>query len=311
MGNGLFFLMCLPVILLINFINNDFFSGEKTADNNPANHYSTLSVEPKCTDCHAAIVEKKILHAPLKESCRSCHLVNIPDHPEKLPKGLFLTKKIPDLCYACHDKLKKEIDTLRVVHLAVSDGKQCMNCHSPHSSDENKLLVATKKEICLNCHDKELSILGRKYTNIKQLLSKSKVIHSAIEGGCSVCHKAHGSEYNYLLISAYPKGIYAPAKKDTFAFCFECHDSDLLELSKTTTATGFRQGKQNLHFVHLTGEKGRSCSVCHNAHASNNKFLIVDKVAYGKWEFRVNFAPTDSGGSCLPGCHGLTKYNRY
>ncbi len=266
--------------------------------------------QPKCTDCHSDLIEKAILHTPAKEGCDACHGVNIKEHPDKAPKGLFLADSIPGLCYTCHDGVKQDVDTTRNVHQAMKDTKKCMNCHSPHSSDIKKLLTAGKKELCINCHDKELDVNGKKTRNIKQLLLTSKVIHPAVNGGCISCHKPHASTENYLLISAFPKEMYTSGKKENYAVCWECHDSDLLDLAKTATATSFRNGEQNLHYAHLKGLRGRSCVICHDVHASNNKFLIIDKIAFGQWSFALNFAPSDSGGSCAPGCHGKYSYKR-
>ncbi|MEI7725572.1 MAG: cytochrome c3 family protein [Bacteroidota bacterium] len=266
--------------------------------------------DPKCRDCHAALLEKQSIHAPAKNGCDMCHQINTTEHSQNKSKGLFLLKKLPELCYTCHAGTKKEIDTSRVVHHAVNEKKQCTNCHSPHSSNEKKLLTADKKELCLGCHDKEEVIFGKKITNIKQLLKTSKVIHPALNGGCTSCHKPHASAENYLLISAYPAGQYAEGKKDNYAVCWECHDSDLLELAKTSTATGFRDGERNLHFVHVNGKKGRSCSICHDVHATKREHLIVEKVPFGEWEMPLNYIPSESGGSCSPGCHQQYQYTR-
>ena len=205
----------------------------------------------------------------------------------------------PPDCKECH----KDMMTNAVPHDPVNE--DCLNCHivdiagHPGIKSGNMLLKEKAPDLCFNCH-KEM----------KEELSLLPVKHTAMAGGCPSCHKSHGSDYNYMLISSYPKEFYVPAKRDTFAFCFECHDSDLLELKKTSTATNFRTGERNLHFVHMNGEKARNCSSCHDVHASNNKYIIVDKVTFGKWEFKMNFTPTDSGGSCYPGCHKPELYYR-
>jgi len=266
--------------------------------------------QPKCTECHSDLIEKKNLHTPAKEACDNCHQVNTADHPEKVSTGLFLTEQVPGLCFTCHEDVKKEVDTTRHTHQAVTTKKQCMNCHSPHSSDESKLLTGKKTDICLSCHNRETEVNGVKTKNISLLVKTSKVIHPALNGGCTSCHKPHSSPENYLLISAFPTEFYVGGKKDSFAVCWECHDSDLLELKTTTTSTNFRNGEKNLHNLHLAGVRGRSCVVCHDVHASNNKFLILDKIAFGKWSFTMNYAPSDSGGSCSPGCHGFAAYKR-
>jgi predicted CXXCH cytochrome family protein len=268
------------------------------------------SEKPGCRDCHSSVADKPIVHDPVNSGCDGCHQVNMAVHPESKSGNFFLAANTPGLCFTCHKELKTEIEAFPVQHTVVMEGENCMNCHSPHSSAEAKLLLAGKKEVCLGCHDKELAINGRKFSNIKGLLSKSKVIHSGLRGGCSTCHKAHGSEYPSLLINDYSHEFYAPAKTETFAICFECHNTELLELATTTEGTNFRNGDVNLHFVHMNEKKGRGCNVCHDVHASNNQFVIKEIVAFGKWEFKMNFSVKDSGGSCSPGCHQMEIYAR-
>jgi predicted CXXCH cytochrome family protein len=267
--------------------------------------------EPKCVDCHSDLIESSVTHAPATESCDVCHLVDIKDHTENGAKGLHLSEELPGLCYNCHDDLKSDIKGFTHPHEALNDEKKCASCHSPHSSDEKKLLNYNQKKLCLGCHNKDVNAKGEKVRNIKKLLLTSKVIHPPVEnGGCSVCHQPHGSANNYLLISAFPADQYVPAVRDTFEFCWECHDSDLLELEKTTASTNFRDGERNLHYVHMHGNMGRSCVMCHNVHASNNTHLIEDKVGFGDWDLPIKYVADENGGSCFPGCHGEKKYTR-
>lgn len=272
--------------------------------------YEKLAEEPKCTDCHSDLLESKILHGPATESCATCHAVDIKEHTENGARGLNLVKNVPELCYTCHIDVKKDIDTQPNVHLALKNENSCTTCHSPHSSDDKKLLLSQQKKLCLGCHNKDINAAGVKTVNIKLLLANSKIIHPPVENGCVVCHQPHASSNNYLLISAFPKGNYVPAVRDTFSLCWECHDSDLLELAKTDAATNFRDGDRNLHFVHMNGKKSRNCIICHNVHASANEHLIEDKVKFGDWELPIKFIPSENGGSCFPGCHAQKAYTR-
>jgi predicted CXXCH cytochrome family protein len=310
MDRSLVFIVLLPLFSFISFFGQPEMAITDDPHSSCDNSGNRRREDPKCTDCHSDLIEKKLIHTPAKDGCDVCHQVNIAEHPSAAGNGLNLTEKIPELCYTCHDGSKKEIDTARVIHRAVAEKKQCMNCHSPHASDEKKLLNDDKQEICLKCHDKDAAPDGRKLVNMRQILKTRKVIHPALNGGCTSCHKPHASAENFLLIGGYPAGQYAPGKRDTYAVCWECHDSDLLELATTTTSTNFRNGDKNLHFVHLNGPKGRSCSVCHDVHATNREHLIADKVPFGNWVMPINFAVSDSGGSCSPGCHQPYKYTR-
>jgi predicted CXXCH cytochrome family protein len=310
MIRGLILLVCMPLLAVFAPMYPYSMTGIGGKVTYTGFLPGRLPENPKCTDCHSNLVQKQNVHSPAKEACTGCHRVNITEHSQNGSGGLSLAEKMPQLCYTCHDGEKKDIDTSRVVHQAVKDKKQCMNCHSPHSSDEKKLLTMNKKELCLGCHNRETNVNGRKIQNISELVKTSKVIHPALNGGCTSCHKPHASAENFLLISAYPTGQYAPGKRDNYAICWECHDSDLLEVASTSTATSFRDGERNLHQLHLTGEKGRTCSVCHDMHATNKEHLVADKITFGEWAFQINYVHLDSGGSCSPGCHQPFKYTR-
>ena len=130
------------------------------------------------------------------------------------------------------------------------------------------------------------------------------------EGGSFCHHRAHGSEFRALLVDAYPEEEYVPATTENFGLCFLCHDTGILDEEETEWATGFRNGKQNLHRLHIQGNKGRNCRMCHNLHGSMQPFLLEECVGFGSWEMNLNFAPREDGGSCLPGCHGKLAYTR-
>lgn len=305
-----FLLLIIIWPLVSTFVLSDrignFYQGERKN-----NYVAKINVSEgeKCSDCHGDLIGKANVHAAA-EDCESCHQIKISEHKDNAQKGLALAEKMPDLCYTCHDEIKKKIESSLLVHQAVNDKKACSICHSSHSSAEKKLLVASEKELCLSCHNKEMDTKSGKIMNMQKLLKTSKVEHAALADGCVACHNPHASNNIRLLNKAFPNGQYATAKKDSFALCFECHESGLLESATTTSATGFRNGEKNLHFVHINGEKGRSCTICHNVHASTNEHLIQPQVVFGSWEFKMNYKSDDEGGSCLPACHGEKKYIR-
>jgi predicted CXXCH cytochrome family protein len=304
------FLVILPFTLMLGLINQ-VVSTESNRTESYEENYQKLTEDPKCTDCHSELIEKVTKHSPATESCETCHDVKIKEHTENGTKGLMLAEKVPELCYTCHDGLKAILDTIRNVHAAINSVKSCTNCHSPHSSTEKKLLVSEEKKLCLSCHNKDVSFDGKKTVNISKLLASAKVVHPPLEAeGCVVCHQPHGSTDNYLLNADFPKGNYSAAKRENFAFCWECHDSDLFEVAVTASKTNFRDGARNLHYLHRTGKNGRSCVACHNVHASPNEHLIEDKVKFGKWELPIRYKANANGGSCFPGCHGEKSYTR-
>jgi predicted CXXCH cytochrome family protein len=304
------FLVILPFTFMLGLLYQVISTESKKVEFHEG-YYQKQTEDPKCTDCHGELIEKGTKHPPAEESCETCHDVKIKEHTENGTKGLMLTEKVPELCYTCHEGLKAILDTIRNVHAAVNSAKSCTNCHSPHSTVEKKLLISEEKKLCLSCHNRDVSANGKKIVNINKQLTNAKFIHPALENdGCVVCHQPHGSSNNFLLIGSFPVGKYAPAKREIFSFCWECHDSDLFEVAASTSATNFRDGARNLHYLHRTGKNGRTCVVCHNVHASKNEHLIEDKVKFGEWELPIRYKANENGGSCFPGCHSEKSYSR-
>jgi len=301
-----FVFVLLPLASLLSFLGLETGSDNHvTSSIKPA----AIAEEPVCSDCHSDLLESTYTHAPAARKCSICHQVDIVDHTKNGARGLHLSDSVPVLCFNCHDDIQSDIDTPDIhVHEALRTEGSCVSCHSPHASDEKKLLLTQQKKLCLSCHNKDTDNAGKQVLNVKSLLEKSRVVHPPVDKGCVVCHQPHASANNYLLAASFPKGIYASGNTDTYAICWECHDTDLLE-AETTTSTNFRDGERNLHALHLKGDKGRSCIACHNVHASDNDRLIENTVRFGKWDMPINFKLTSTGGSCFPGCHGEKSYN--
>ncbi|MBN1252731.1 MAG: hypothetical protein JXA16_11385, partial [Bacteroidales bacterium] len=260
-----------------------------------------------CFGCHdnvgTAIISKYV-HAPAKENCFKCHDA----HSAK--ESFLVPKTNPSLCYDCHDDLINRINSYQFGHKALNDKKSCTTCHSPHGSSEANFLKLKEKDLCLNCHNKTYKSKTGNVINIKKQLETSVYIHGPVNEGCSMCHNPHAANNQYLLIDNFPVGSYAPVTKENFALCFNCHTSELIEQKNSKTATNFRDGDQNLHFLHTNGNRGRNCITCHDMHSSKNEHLIEDKANYGNWEMPIKFINQENGGSCFPGCHSEKKYDR-
>ena len=267
--------------------------------------------EPKCTDCHGDKLSKKLVHAAAADSCGNCHKISVKEHPADKVKGLQLIENMPALCYKCHEDVKKDILSSGKLHSAMHQKGSCTACHSPHSSDYDKLLKNSQNKLCISCHNKNFSGTGAPAVNMKSLLANSKVIHAPVKDDvCMTCHKQHAGKDANLLNNAFPVGNYTTVDAAAFGLCWDCHDQGLFTEAKTTTATGFRNGETNLHFIHLNSGTGRSCVLCHNVHASPNDHLIEDKVRFGQWNMPVRYVPAEKGGSCFPGCHEKKSYSR-
>lgn len=270
-----------------------------------------------CFKCHQDFSEgmktAAIIHNPVKtKPCVSCH------NPHSSPFESLLKGKMEDVCAECHQEISDKSKKAKTRHLPLSSKQSCGSCHLVHFSEHKKLLQFSEKELCLSCHDKDYTgkdggSKKKGLVNIKKELEGKKHLHGPIkEGECSSCHDPHGSAYPRLLTNAYPSDMYANYKPGTYAFCLSCHEENLLRFPDTTVHTEFRNGKNNLHFVHSARKlKGRTCRTCHAPHASNSDKLIADEGApFGSWNIPIRFVIKDTGGSCSPGCHQTKRYDR-
>ncbi|OGU14687.1 MAG: cytochrome C [Geobacteraceae bacterium GWC2_53_11] len=243
-----------------------------------------------CNECHERKDTKKHVHPPVAAGdCLDCH------DPHQSDSKFQLKAAGAELCYTCHEKSKLD----RVVpHKPIAEGK-CLSCHDPHQSDQKYMLKAEGANLCMICHDKS------QFTG--------KTVHAPVaDGDCSACHAPHGTKLHHLLKRSAPEEMYQSFDKSNFELCFGCHADTLADSQRTDVDTKFRNGMFNLHYVHVNKkEKGRSCKVCHDPHASSQPRLISSKVAgFGRWRIPIRYTKTDVGGTCVVGCHKPKSYNR-
>ena len=206
----------------------------------------------------------------------------------------------------CHRTLKVG----DVGHAPFLDGR-CRACHKSsgaiHPSaigPEFSLAYDGGGQLCFSCHEE---IAGR--------IAKTATVHApVVEGACLECHDPHASPFAGLLTRRMT-GDSSPGlparggfSREDFSLCWECHDVYMVELKKTTSRTGFRSGAKNLHYVHVSGEKGHTCRACHVPHASQGDRLIGRTL--GWTGDLVRFSQRPGGGECSPGCHEPRSYSR-
>lgn len=266
-----------------------------------------------CLKCHVSvgleIDSRSVVHQPARGDCLVCH------EPHASDNSAILSIEPAALCTTCHEDIARTMSTASNQHAAVTTQRMCLNCHSPHASDHAGLLKQDAMTLCFECHNQTISLKdGGKLMNMKELIEKGKSLHGAIaQTRCIVCHEIHGGGHRRLLTNEYPSDIYLPFKESSYALCFSCHDKQMVMLDKTTATTQFRNGDRNLHFVHVNDDKkGRSCRVCHDAHAANRDRHIRDEVPYGPggWRLPIKFESLPDGGKCGAGCHAPFEYNR-
>jgi len=261
-----------------------------------------------CLGCHAdfaaTLQAAAFVHPPVKnEPCTVCH------NPHGSSALMFLRKKMPDLCVECHKDIGKKLTGVKFPHKPLTQEGGCTNCHSGHYSKAKALLSADEMTICLNCHGKDN--LGT-LKNIKTQIEGKKYLHGPIQkGSCKACHDPHGSDFFRMLPGNYPAQLYGPYVEGMYNACLTCHDKNMLRFEETSLYTKFRNGKRNLHYVHVVNRKSRSCRICHEPHASDEvRLLRKEGAPFGEWKIPLNFKVSDNGGGCAPGCHKAFKYDR-
>ena len=270
----------------------------------------TLAGDKGCTVCHEDFLElaksRRFKHTA-EVGCTGCH------NPHNATLKKLLLQATPSLCLGCHTGISAAMGQ-KVKHAAVTEGANCMNCHDPHASNVEHLLTRLPFDQCVQCHGKDgvTDKDGVKLTNMKALLEQNKVHHGPVaQKDCSACHQPHGSQTFRLLIAPYPSTFYAPFDAKTYELCFGCHDEKLVTAEKTTTATRFRDGDRNLHFLHVNKpDRGRTCRACHEVHASQKNYQIRESVPFGSkgYLLKVNFEKRADGGNCTQTCHTGRSY---
>lgn len=255
--------------------------------------------EALCLQCHDDPADKGKVHPIIEDDgCLDCH------NPHSSVNKNLLVESPKNLCLDCHDD---KLDG-PVVHEAAMDGG-CTDCHDPHSSKNDHLLVENPPALCAECHD---------VPNMND-----SVLHTALsDGDCTDCHFPHAGNRPKLLkdeyeTKPYPKGF----SEKMYALCFDCHDVALV--TGQAESTGFRDGKKNLHNVHVVGalvpnkygivkrEKARSCSMCHDPHGSTQEFNLISNYSRnGISMYSLNYTPLKDGGRCIVGCHKPRSYHR-
>lgn len=248
--------------------------------------------ESNCTsDCHIDMRDDQHLNPTGDKQCTSCHKTILEPHPQKKIKTFIISNST---CQNCHP----QVMDYKMLHAPVAAG-ECSACHTPHKNKNKSYIQETETLICYRCHPTVVS-------------KNDTVFHGEInQGKCQACHAAHGSEYPQLLKAEYSTAYFNDYKSSNYEFCFKCHKLDLLLHPKTSYNTNFRDGKDNLHYVHVNRTlKGRSCKFCHEIHSGTLPKLMAETVPFGQWDMPINFIISENGGQCSPGCHAPASYQR-
>jgi predicted CXXCH cytochrome family protein len=269
-------------------------------------------VNELCLGCHeeySEIMARKFAHGAAQASCVNCH------NPHNAKFSKLLVEDAGALCNSCHENIKTLATQSKFKHGVLETEAKCMNCHDPHASNVERLLTRLPFDLCVNCHGKDgiNDREGKPLTNFKTLLAENPNHHGPVSSkDCSACHNPHGSDHFRLLNLDYPAQFYSPYDPKLYALCFDCHEESMLTTPETTTLTQFRDGKRNLHYLHVNKtDRGRTCRACHEVHASKQPHQMRAEVPYGTkgWMLKINYSQTPTGGSCAKTCHATKEYN--
>lgn len=175
------------------------------------------------------------MHESQELACSDCH------NPmaEFSEKGLLARAGINEVCFGCHQEQRAQF--MRRSHMPLAEGQvTCLDCHQPHGSTTDPLLVADSvNDTCYRCHaEKRGPFLFE---------------HAPVRDNCLNCHSPHGSNHEKLLVTARP------------ILCQQCHSS-LGHMNDLLTAGNL--GNASAPDVRVIG---RSCQNCHSQiHGSNH-----------------------------------------
>jgi DmsE family decaheme c-type cytochrome len=147
----------------------------------------TASEPDTCYKCHNAIRAQSLRtsHHPVREglmTCTSCHNV----HDGSKPK-LIRADWTNELCLQCHTEKR---GPFLWEHAPVREN--CLNCHNPHGSNHDKMLVSQQPWLCQRCH-LNTRHPGSLYSNINAAGEQTTASNRAVEHACKNCHQnVHG-----------------------------------------------------------------------------------------------------------------------
>jgi predicted CXXCH cytochrome family protein len=168
------------------------------------------------------------------------------------PEYVFHDNEPKENCIGCHRASPASL-------MAVADSVACLSCHvdlmerfKRHTTVDNRVCIGCHRlgsdlaaafapgnqaaDPCYACHQDKISQFTQDY------------IHGPVAGGsCTICHDAHGSNWDKSLLSPTP------------LLCFLCHEEI--------------DSQQDREVVHRPFAEGK-CVVCHDPHSTSNKWML-------------------------------------
>ncbi len=186
-----------------------------------------------CLNCHektARTMWAGSTHEARNVACTDCHTVmHAEAEKAELKKATVLAT-----CGNCHREKVAAMN--KYSHMPLGEGKmECVSCHAPHGSANEKLLVASSvNETCFSCHAEKRGPFMWE--------------HQPVTENCANCHDPHGSNKQRMLKTPLPR------------LCQQCH------LTPHGAPSGRPSDQASVRFNYNKG-----CSNCHSViHGSNH-----------------------------------------
>jgi predicted CXXCH cytochrome family protein len=170
---------------------------------------------PSCADkpCHGTLVRVAHPHPPAREDCASCHAPTGAAHPDSARAGFKLVAEGGELCAPCHEAFPGR----ESVHPPVAGG-ECLSCHDPHGSAQQRLLKQPLNALCFQCHEagdfKVHAVVGVTLGSGHPLGGAPDPARKGETLSCVSCHDPHASDTPRL---------WRFGATTTFDLCGNCH----------------------------------------------------------------------------------------
>jgi DmsE family decaheme c-type cytochrome len=190
-----------------------------------------------CLSCHQGSKRthwQMSTHATRDVSCNTCHEVHGKDKARD-------KRTQSEVCFACHKEQRAQISR-QSRHPTLEGKVACSDCHNPHGSAGEKLLVRDNvNDTCYTCHMEKRGPFVR--------------THQPVQENCAICHNPHGSINDNLLRTRQP------------FLCQQCHEPTSHRGNFASTTAGRPGSNESGQGVTMA----RACLNCHtNIHGTNN-----------------------------------------
>jgi len=212
-----------------------------------------------CTNCHSP----HDVRATPAAACAMCHQDVHPTHPDHVAgtRGGCLTCHDPHPaselstviarpCSSCHQAAATE--------QAFHSGVLCQKCHTPHRFALN----ATQHDVCLRCHQQELSLVSLRVGHSACQSCHAGLPHQPTVNrtACATCHakESHAAREGHQVCTS----CHQPHSGGIWVDCKTCHSSEF------ASAPSGHRACTNCHEPHTGSTSALKCSTCHAPEAA-------------------------------------------